>query len=355
MRRVLVIDPIGGVALENLDAGERLVLGEAPAGRVVRTAVWSASGRWAAWALDTDEPDGLGELRSRPEHAPEATVVASALSAFYLCPSPDGRSLSYLSPGPLGLELAVSALDGAGLRIVERGQPLYWSWAPDSTQLAVHVGERVFITALDGDEATPVCEPAGAFLAPWWMPDGSLVYAEAGRLVARGPDGAVTPLPVRAPGGRFALDADGRRLAAVELDAGEAHLVITDLLTGERAVAAREPTAGFFWSPDGRRLAALVLESPTRLQWLVADGADVVRLAPFRPNPAWVREVLPFFEQYSQSHSVWSPDGSELVAPALDADGFAVALVQPVAGHGAAPPIPGARFAWWAGAVQPGV
>jgi TolB protein len=126
-------------------------------------------------------------------------------------------------------------------------------------------------------------------------------------------------------------------------------LVVEDLLTGEREVIARERTAAFFWSPEGRRLAALVLAGPSQLQWVVSGGEQLVRLAPFRPGTGWLREVLPFFEQYAQSHAVWSPDGTELVAPGLDADGSTAAIVQEVDAPAGAEQLPGVRLAWWAG------
>ena len=74
----------------------------------------------------------------------------------------------------------------------------------------------------------------------------------------------------------------------------------------------------------------------------------MIRLAPFRPGPAWLREVLPFFEQYAQSHSVWSADGTQLVAPGLDADGSTEAVVQSVDTPSSTESLPGARLAWWA-------
>ena len=60
-------------------------------------------------------------------------------------------------------------------------------------------------------------------------------------------------------------------------------------------------------------LAAYIARFPSVLQWLVFDGEELLRLAPFRPSPSWLREVLPFFEQYAHSHPVWSEDGTELV------------------------------------------
>ncbi len=233
------------------------------------------------------------------------------------------------------------------LRIVERGQPMFWSWSPDAAQIAVHVEDRVVIATVDGDEVRQLTDRASSFVAPWWMPDGSVVIVDDGELVSHGTDGTVTPIGEAAGARRFALDGEGRRLALVGMSNDGPALVVLDLLTGQRSVVTSERTAGFFWSPDGRRLAALVLAGSGQLQWIVFDGDELVRLGPFRPGPAWLREVLPFFEQYAQSHSVWSADGTQLVAAALDADGSTEAVVQSV-DTDTTERLPGARLAWWA-------
>jgi Tol biopolymer transport system component len=314
----------------------------------VRTAVWSSAGRWAAYAVDADDLDGPHELRLHDPASGTTRLIATALTAFYLCPSPCGRYLSHLSPGPLGLELAVSDIATGELRVLERGQPLFWSWSPDSSQIAVHVAQRVLILPVDGGPSRLLTETAGPFVAPWWMPDASVAIGMEEKIVSHGPDGLVTPLVPSAPAGRFALDPDGRRLALVDVVEGVICLVVVDLLTGERSIVATERTAGFFWSPDGRQLAALVLAGPNEVQWIVSDGDAVERLAPFRPGVAWAREVLPFFEQYAQSHAVWSADATMLVAPAIDANGSSEAVLQRARPPFTTERLPGVRLAWWA-------
>ena len=368
MRCLLVIDPAGRVVLGDVDTGARIVVGNdsgaAPPGLAgrARTAVWSAAGQWTAWSVDAgddgdtdahsagaaESAEAVQEVRIHHEASNLTEVIAASVTAFYLCPSPCGRFLSHLSPGPLGLELAVSDVRTGELRIIERGQPMFWSWSPDSSQIAVHVQDRVLVASLDGGETRELTDRASSFVAPWWMPDGSVVVVADGELVSHGTDGTVTPIGA-AGARRFALDSEGRRLAFVGMSDDGPALVVLDLLTGERRVVSTERTAGFFWSPDGVRLAALVLAGSGQLQWIVFDGEHLARLAPFRPGPAWLREVLPFFEQYAQSHAVWSADGSQLVAAAVDADGSTEALVQSV-DSATTERLPGARLAWWANA-----
>ncbi|MFN0028816.1 MAG: hypothetical protein ACKV2O_16770 [Acidimicrobiales bacterium] len=381
LRRLLVIDPAGVVALNTLDATDgtdRQVLSARPpsapgrASTQVRTAVWSPAGQWAAVALDSDDLDGPREVRlhhvgsgpSAEDDQPNAdapaasTVIADGVTAFYLCPSPCGRFLSHLSPGPLGLELALSEVGSGALRIIERGQPLYWAWRPDSSELAVHVAQRALRVPLDGPP-TELTDDAGSFLAPWWTPQGSVVIAHDERVVAHHADATTTELAASATSGRFSLDPQGQRVALVELIEGEPCLVVINVMTGERDIVTVERAAAFFWSPDGRRLAALVMADARRLQWIVFDGeADqaesVQRLQPFRPGVAWLRQVLPFFEQYSHSHAVWSPDGTELVAPALDADGSTEAVIQQAVAPFASEHLPGVQLAWWAAPTPTG-
>lgn len=370
LRRLLVMDPAGAVALDNLDGNERRLLSSRPpkqpgaALAEIRTAVWSPAGQWAALAIDSEDVDGPKQLRLYRTGTDQPSVLAEGVTAFYLCPSPCGRFLSHLSPGPLGLELAVSDIESGELRIIERGQPLYWAWRADSSELAVHVQDRVLRIALDaagqrtGTGVTQLTDQAGAFLAPWWTPQGSVIIAEGDQLVAYHQDGSRTVV-VSADIGRFNVDRQGRRVALIEPIEGLACVVVMDLISGERDIVTAERAAAMLWSPDGGSLAVLVLADPRRLQWLIfnPDGGQagqVERLEPFRPGVAWMRQVVPFFEQYAHSHATWSPDSTELVAPALDADGSTEAVIQRARPPFTTQHLPGVALAWWAAASPSG-
>ena len=125
-------------------------------------------------------------------------------------------------------------------------------------------------------------------------------------------------------------------------------MVVVDLLTGSSSVVPVDHVLAFFWSPDGRRLAALAVASADELRWAVFDGDEVHELTSFRPTRAWVGSVLPFFEQYSQSHAFWSADSQYLVACALGPDGSAFALVQSATSPFTNEQLPDSQLAWWA-------
>ena len=75
--------------------------------------------------------------------------------------------------------------------------------------------------------------------------------------------------------------------------------------------------SGFFWSPDGTRLAylsRLALREAVWLQWRVVNletGEDR-GYAAFNPTYQ-MRYVVSSFNQYAQSHRLWSPDSRYLV------------------------------------------
>ena len=74
-----------------------------------------------------------------------------------------------------------------------------------------------------------------------------------------------------------------------------------------------DPVLGFFWSPDGAKLAYMAAEMDTsrvRLRWHVWDGEKDLAYGAFAPNQTYFRRYAPFFDQYAQSMTIWSPDSS---------------------------------------------
>ena len=125
-------------------------------------------------------------------------------------------------------------------------------------------------------------------------------------------------------------------------------LMMLDLVSFTASEVTSAPIIAFFWSPDGSRLAAVTTPGDAQLQWLIIDGTRTWRLPTFGPTRAWVGAVLPFFEQYSQSHAVWSPDGKSLVAPAVNDTGRSGAVVHSVDATDETLWLDDADLAWWA-------
>ena len=67
------------------------------------------------------------------------------------------------------------------------------------------------------------------------------------------------------------------------------------------------------------------------------DGARSLQLDSFLPTLMYMRDYLPFFEQYAQALTPWSPDSSRFVYAGADRRGESGIWVQ--AADGAVPPI----------------
>jgi TolB protein len=71
----------------------------------------------------------------------------------------------------------------------------------------------------------------------------------------------------------------------------------------------------YFWAPNGKKLAYVTpSERGGSLRWLVleVDTGKRLPLVDFLPSRDQMT-MLEFYDQYSHSHSVWSPDSRYLV------------------------------------------
>jgi TolB protein len=104
-------------------------------------------------------------------------------------------------------------------------------------------------------------------------------------------------------------------------------LHVVDLVSGGTTMLSDEVKVAFFWSPDGERLLVLDLESgddgTASTRWEVWTGQEVRRGPLFSPSLQTLQEYLPFFDQYAQSISFWSPGGDRFVYAGTDAEGEA--------------------------------
>ncbi|HEX7094687.1 MAG TPA: hypothetical protein VF183_02310, partial [Acidimicrobiales bacterium] len=257
------------------------------AGRLAnRQPVWAPDGTRLAWsAYDrrrADAPTVVSIVDANGEHRVDHELV---FPAFYLHWRPDGRALATLSEGPLGIELTVIDVTDGSQRIVARGTPLFFDWAPDGT-LCIHAGQGSDhrIQIVDGDAtAIGVTGQPGRFTAPAWRGNDevlvSLQVDGARTLALVGRDGTVRRELATTRGlVRFAVSPDGDRIAYVdstEIALGHPtlagrpdpppragvppakpdQLVVHDLRDDTVVPVADEPPVALAWSPDGSKLA----------------------------------------------------------------------------------------------------
>lgn len=307
-----------------------------------------------AWIAFTDRSGG----RSRRAY------TSTDLRPIYLSWSPDSLRIAILSTATTRgtLELGVASAEAEDdYRPLDTGQPYYWDWLPDNRTLAVHVGaERLSLLAVDGAGGAQALPTTGPFQSPDVSPDGSsLAYVRGGSdgfsLILRGLDTSVErnltsgPRPLY-----FSFSADSRWVAVLGAEGvsplPHGSLEVYGALPGDTRAqtVARDPVLAFFWSPGGDRIAFLTAaEDPgvTDAMFLRSDQLLYVALRAFelRSGKSWtitqypatvgLLQILPFFDQYLRSITVWSPDGRNIVFTAYSADGSPSVYVVPSDGN----------------------
>jgi TolB protein len=369
--RILIEGEDGNLYVGSPDSPERFALtDDASPRRLYGQATWSPDGSMIAWSelrrdgyrLNTSRFDGAGRQSLTVPYLP-----------FYIAWNPNGRQLAYLSnwqaiDGPsMALRLVDVQEGGNTVTTLASGQPFYFSWSPNGERLLAHVdNERVEVYGLDGAAESLVIS-GGAFPAPYWSPLGEqLVYAVADertqRLLLTDLAGetvqALTDYSGRIT---FSFSPDGEQVAYIATEDGATANTLGPLYVVETgSLRTREisdhPVLAFFWSPDGSKLALLALEAVNGrvgTRWYVWDGQTTRPYAAFFPSRVLLRDYLPYFDQYAQSHRLWSPDSSAFLFAGELENGESGVWLQRVDGA-ESPPVslgPGV-FATWSPAVR---
>jgi TolB protein len=322
--RLVVIDDLGNLVTLAPDGSDEILLDEAAPGQhAVQQPTWSPDGRRLAWVrVLAGEGGGSAALVTSAPDGTAPSEVATPVTPFYLSWDPTSTRIAYLGPvAPDDIQLGVVEVSEGEVTPLDAGRPLYLSWDPTGRRLLVHVGtERLDRLDLDGTLATVHPRP-GSFNVPVWTRDGrSYVYAlgdgERQQLVIHDVERRRGRALVRFGGSiQFVVSPDGHRVAFQVTHDGRSvgPLSVVDRDTGETETIADGVAPAFFWSPDGTRLLHLGIDvAPERVwfRWHVWDGGSSFTTPRFAPAQPFGRDFLQFFEQYSQSTRLWSPDGS---------------------------------------------
>jgi Tol biopolymer transport system component len=140
----------------------------------------------------------------------------------------------------------------------------------------------------------------------------------------------------------FGWSPNGKSLAYISAEGQDGpdsarKLTVLQLDQPEQAeVASEDVPLAFFWSPDSKRLAYFTpimsastpepggaAAEPTFLLSLnifeVASG-KTIQVSTFLPSSDFIN-LLPFFDQYQYSSTIWSPDSRRLVLSAVNGEG----------------------------------
>ena len=261
------------------------------------------------------------------------TIPIAQGAPHYTYWSPDGKQLTFLASTQMELSLFVRSLEDRGEPVPLVGQaPIYFNWAGDSSAILIHSADQLLLVRPGVKGSQPI-EPLGTvglgFRAPALSREATkMVYLAEGAggytlYLADTLPGLerATPILDVGPGSAFLWSPIRDEVAVAEASsitaAGPVYerlIIITSDGVSQR-VAISEPFLAFFWSPDGEKLAYFALEQETQaFSWKYIDrsGGNPVELVQFLPSADYAT-VISFFDQYSYSNSVWSPDSRSLV------------------------------------------
>lgn len=348
--RVAVSSVDGGIRVHDA-AGAEVMRLDAVAGISYRQPVWASDG--SILAARSGDGGGVGLVSVDASDASIRWEAAMDTPPFYYLPAPAGSAwaTTSLRNDPSGGGLIAELVDGGGMVTpIATISPFYSTWSPDGGLLAVHGGGRTIDIRSEGGTET-IADPSGVFQAPAWTADGlvTLRTTAIGQVLSvwdgsSFDDVASVAGPVRftAGNGRVALQAvgsDGGGGVQAGLSSQQVpaipggRLVVIDLDSGAVETVINELTPLFQWDPSGERLLFATFTSPDTLAFRVQiwDGGSTVDLGSFDAQPIWFRDLVPFFDQYDQSISLWSTGGDAIAIPEV-LDGRRVVSIRPVDG-----------------------
>ena len=385
VNRIAYVDADGQLCSIAPDGGEQRVL--ANDGRFCQFPAWSPDSNLIAVISSDRRSSGITITSDAPGQI-QAQYASEDGPPIYLYWSPDPRYLSFLAA--TGETLALILLEVGGERqFCAYGQPCFWHFSPDGRMVLTHSGGagnngRLRLLTTDGIEQGERLPNPGHFQAPAISHEGdflafaTLDQANHTRLVVARPSGET--LAGLDYNGVLALAWSSREplLAFThpyeQAMASYGPLQLLDATNGAVRLLVSDDVIAFFWSPDGSAIAFFTLArapsystrqygafsrvgesanepraaSALTLSLGVVDvlTAQIQRLARFAPQPLFVNQFLPFFDQYAHSHRIWSPDSQAIVLPVTARNGTGQIAIVPRDGSRASIIADGAMAFW---------
>ena len=280
---------------------------------------------FAVWVYDLARRQVAQIYQSRNEHV------------VYIYWLADNKHISFLLDEPAGLSLMLSeAKEGAPIRIVMTGIPLYFDWYSTGDRLVFHTSgsdpqstERVgLLSVTETNQQVDKVLSSGRtpFKTPCWSPDGKHLayianYHAESNIVVADANGEHVRSIVSLPVGDNSLvwSPDSRHLAyattVVPHDPTFHGIKLVDIQDASSHDLTQDEVAAYFFSPDARYLAYIGVPSEKPYYvWKVVnlknnETRDLGRFLSTQEESIAYR----FFEQLALSHSIWSTNSNAIV------------------------------------------
>lgn len=278
-------------------------------------------------ALHRADADGSGTIVTLAVDDTSQSGVGPGVPHFSTW-APDGERIALTTSGSFGIgAMLLGSYSGERPKGIAIGAPLYVNWAPDGSAMLIHQDAGLHIIPVNGNSSgvpSVIGNGSIAFNSAAWAPDSqSFAHVESlggktsialtqksdlkNRLIIGDADVRVG----------LGWSPDGQNLAIARSSGASFHTlsIFSPGKVEERVIFEGEVRA-FWWSPDSSKLA-IIEDSPDielAHMWSVLDveSGDVTPLVTQVASDEFLF-IQVFFDQYADSHYIWSPDSSKIV------------------------------------------